>query len=256
MPRRSEKVGLPLTAGGELQAYLSYSGEPSSMAVVYVHGFTSTRGGEKAGALEKACAERRWTFASFDFRGHGASTGSLLELRGTGLLEDLDAVRDYLAGRGVHYICPVGSSMGGWAAAWFTSRHPATVPACVLIAPAFDFLRSRWTALTEIERENWRQTGRLAIRNQWTEAEIGYGIVEEIELFRFESLAKDLARPTLIFHGLRDDVVPVADTFKFLQQAAYQAIEFRIYKDGDHRLLNRKDEMAQAACDFFAQHSG
>jgi uncharacterized protein len=245
---------MPLPAGGELQAYLSYSGEPSSTAVLYVHGFTSTRGGEKAEALELACASRKWTFASFDFRGHGQSTGSLLELRGTGLLEDLDAIRDYLAGRGVRGLCPVGSSMGGWAAAWFTSRHPASVPACVLIAPALDFLRSRWTALTETERENWRQTGRLTVRSQWNEAELGYGLVEEIELFPIDLLAKELARPALIFHGLQDDVVPIADTIRFLERTAHPSMELRIYKDGDHRLLNRKDEMAEAACNFFARH--
>jgi uncharacterized protein len=254
MQRRAETARLPLPAGGELQAYLSYSLEPSSAAVLYVHGFTSTRAGEKAEALELACARRQWTFASFDFRGHGESTGTLLELRGTGLLEDLDAIRDYLAGRGVRWLCPVGSSMGGWAAAWFTSRHPATVRACVLIAPALDFLRSRWAALTEAERKNWRQTGRLTVRGHWSEAEIGYGLAEEIAMFPADVLARKLARPTLIFHGLQDDAVPVANTITFLERATHPSIELRIYKDGDHRLLDRKDEMAEAACDLFARH--
>jgi len=254
--RKNETVRLPLPAGGELQAYVSYTGEPAKWAVLYVHGFTSTRGGEKADALEKACASRGWTFASFDFRGHGESTGTLLELRGTNLLSDLDAVHDYLSGRGVHHLCPVGSSMGGWASAWFTARHPASVPACALIAPALDFLHSRWAALTESEREKWRRTGRLSIRNQWVDAELGYGIVEEIDLFPLEVLADELARPVLIFHGLQDDVVPIGQSLKLLERAAHPAIEMRIYKDGDHRLLNFKTEMAESACGFFARWVG
>jgi alpha-beta hydrolase superfamily lysophospholipase len=253
MARKSENVRLPLMTGGELQAYVSYRDEPSDWAVLYVHGFTSTRGGEKSEALEAACAARGWTFASFDFRGHGESTGTLLELRGTGLLEDLDAMRDYLVSRGIHQLCPVGSSMGGWASAWFTIRHPASVPGCVLIAPGLDFLRSRWAALTEVERETWRVTGKLPIRSQWTDAELGYGLVEEIDLFPLDVLASDLARPVLIFHGLQDDVVPVANSLAFLERAAYPGIELRIYKDGDHRLLSHKSEMADAACNFFTR---
>jgi uncharacterized protein len=249
--RKSETVRLLLPAGGELEAYLSYQGSPSEWAVLYVHGFTSTRGGEKAEALETVCANRGWTFASFDFRGHGASTGTLLELRGTGLLEDLDAVRDYLIGRGVHRLCPVGSSMGGWASAWFTARHPATVLACVLIAPGLDFLWTRWDALTEDERQKWRRTGRLAVHSQWADTEIGYGVVEEIGLFPLDALVRGLARPVLIFHGLHDDVVPVSQSLDFLERAAYPAIELRIYKDGDHRLLAYKSEMAESACTFF-----
>jgi pimeloyl-ACP methyl ester carboxylesterase len=253
MARKNETVRLPLAAGGELEAYVSYEDEPLDWSVLYVHGFTSTRGGEKADALEAACTSRGWTFASFDFRGHGRSTGTLVEMRGTGLLEDLDAVRDYLASIGVHRLCPVGSSMGGWASAWFTARHPASVPACVLIAPGLNFLRSRWDALSPAEREEWRRTGRLIVRSQWSDAEIGYGVVEEMDMFPPETLARDLARPLLIFHGLGDDVVPLSHSLSFLERAAYPAIELRIYRDGDHRLLAYRTEMAEAACDFFAK---
>jgi pimeloyl-ACP methyl ester carboxylesterase len=254
MARQTETARLPLVVGGELEAHVSFPDEPAEWAVLYVHGFTSTRGGEKADALEAACATRGWTFASFDFRGHGRSTGTLLELRGTGLLQDLEAMRDYLVSRGVHRFCPVGSSMGGWAAAWFTAQHPDSVPACALIAPALDFLHSRWAALTEKEREMWRGSGRLSVHNQWVDAEIGYGIVEEIDLFPFESLADQLARPVLIFHGLNDDVVPINQSLKLLERGVYSGIELRIYKDGDHRLLKYKNEMAESACNFFARH--
>src|SRR5437764_191955 len=135
-PRREETFRLTLPAKGELEVYWSFPGQPGEWAVVYVHGFGSTRRGEKALAVEKACVARGWTFAAFDFRGHGASSGTMLDLCGTGLLEDLEALHEYLAGRGVRRLCPVGSSMGGWAAAWFSVRHPHAVPACAAIAPA------------------------------------------------------------------------------------------------------------------------
>jgi alpha-beta hydrolase superfamily lysophospholipase len=178
----------------------------------------------------------------------------LLELRGTFLLEDLEAVRDYLVGRGIPKVCPVGSSMGGWAAAWFALRHPASVPACVLIAPAIDFLRSRWALLTPAEREQWKRTGRLPIQNQWVNAEIGYGVVEEIPLFPVEQLAAELSRPVLILHGLKDDVVPFTQSLAFVERAIHPEIELHLFKNGDHRLLAYKDEMAEAAAAFFVRH--
>src|SRR5205823_2932316 len=137
--RHANEFRLTLAGDEQLAAYVSYTQEPGESAVVYVHGLGSTRGGEKARALEQACARRGWTFVAFDFRGHGASTGRMVDLCGTRLLEDLEALAEHLAGRGVRRLCPVGSSMGGWAVAWFTLRHPLAVPACVAIAPALDF---------------------------------------------------------------------------------------------------------------------
>jgi pimeloyl-ACP methyl ester carboxylesterase len=249
--RCQESPRLPYPAGGALQAYLSYANGPGEWAVLYVHGFSSTRSGEKSVALEEACARRNWTFVSFDFRGHGESTGSLLELRGSGLLEDLDTIREWLASRGVTRLCLVGSSMGGWAAAWFAASRPETVQACVLIAPAFNFLRLRWDRMTEEERNQWRETGRLRIHGAWSDVEIGYGGIEELDQFPVGHLAARLSRPTLIFHGMLDDVVPYTNSLAFLELAVHPGIELRLFKNGDHRLLPLKDTMAEAACDFF-----
>ncbi len=95
--RRTDSLRLSLPGGGALQTYLSYDDPNSQWAVVYVHGFGSTQVGEKPAAVEQACARRGWTYASFDFRGHGQSTGTMLEMRGSALLEDLEAIREYLS---------------------------------------------------------------------------------------------------------------------------------------------------------------
>jgi pimeloyl-ACP methyl ester carboxylesterase len=254
--RRTESVLLPLASGGGLQGYLSHEDEPGDWAVISVHGFGSERMGEKALALEMACARRGWTFAAFDFRGHGESSGTMVELRGSGLLDDLEQVRGHLAERGIRRFGLVGSSMGGWASAWFTLRHPDVVAACVLIAPAFDFLHGRLSRLTEPERRRWQQTGRLRVQNEWVDTEIGYGLVEEVDQFPMDRLAGEWVSPLLIFHGMRDDVVKYGRSVAFAERAAHPVIELRLYKNGDHRLLEFKDEMAEAACAFLARWRG
>jgi pimeloyl-ACP methyl ester carboxylesterase len=250
--RRSESPRLPLDGTDALCGTLSYTGAVGGAAVVFVHGFGSTRGGEKAAALEAACARRGWAFASFDFRGHGESGGTLLELRASGMQEDLDRVRGYMAERGAARLFLVGSSMGGWASAWFARRHRDAVVACAFIAPAFNFLAGRWSRLGEVERKAWRETGRLRVRNAWLDVEIGPGLMEETDQYRAERLAAGWCTPLLIFHGMRDETVSYTDSLDFMQQTTYPAIELHLIKDGEHRLLPYKDEMAEAICRFFA----
>jgi alpha-beta hydrolase superfamily lysophospholipase len=246
-----ESVRIPLP-DGELAGDVSFSQSKTDFALVWVHGFGSHRGGEKAQALRAACARRGWAFAAFDFRGHGQSSGTLTDLRASGLLDDLETVRVYLAQRGIHRLGLVGSSMGGWAVCWYALRMERNVvPACVLLAPAFRFMQARWEQLTEEERTRWKETGRLAVRSDWVQGEIGYGLAEERELFPAGQLAARWDRPLLIFHGVRDAVVPYSHSLAFVELTAFPDVELRMFKDGDHRLTSRKDEIAEEACRFF-----
>ena len=224
----------------------------SQFAVVWLHGFGSHRGGEKSAAVLAECERRNWPFLAFDFRGHGESAGTIRELRASGLLEDLAKVCGFLASRGHTRVGLVGSSMGGFVAAWYATLNPDSVLGCVLLAPALGFLQRRWDRLTPEEREEWKRTDRLRVKNDWVDVEIGYGLIEEREQFRSDDLAKRWRTPALVFHGLADDVVPAEDILDFVQRAAYPGIELRLLKDGDHRLTAYKDEIAAAAGLFFA----
>ncbi len=223
----------------------------SDLAVVWAHGLGSHRGGEKSEALRDACTTRGWAFARFDFRGHGRSPGTMPELRASRLIEDLEEIWSALRDRGHTRLCLVGSSMGGFATAWFTARHPEAVLGCVLLAPAFRFLERRWESLSPAEREEWRRSDRLRVKNQWLETELGYALVEEREAFRADELVKVWTTPALIFHGCNDEVVPADDSLDFLRRCSYPSIELRLFRDGDHRLTSHKNEIAAEAVRFF-----
>ncbi|OWK38073.1 alpha/beta hydrolase [Fimbriiglobus ruber] len=249
----SAVVKLPVGADGMIVGdYVPAAGD---FAVVWVHGFGSHRGGEKAAEVRAACAARGWPFAAFDFRGHGDSPGSMLDLRASRLLEDLAAVRDLLADRGRTRLGLVGSSMGGFAAAWFTRRHPADVVGCVFLAPAFGFLERRWNSITDAERADWVRTGRRRVKSEWVDVDVGYGLVEERADFTPEKLTAGWATPALLFHGCADDVVPDTDSLNFLRAVAFPDVELRLLKDGDHRLTAHKTTIADAAGSFFERLS-
>jgi uncharacterized protein len=247
---RPEPVSVELPGGALAGDYRPGVGP---FAVVWVHGFGSHRGGEKSAAVRAECGRRGWPFAAFDFRGHGGSTGEMRDLRASRLMEDLDAVRHFLAGRGHTRLGLVGSSMGGFAAAWWAKRNPGTVVGCVFVAPGFGFLERRWNALTDAERDEWRRTGRRRITSQWVDIEVGYGLVEEREAFTPRALAAGWAHPALLFHGCADDLVPAADSLDFLRAAECPDMELRLFKSGDHRLTAYKEEIAAGSGQFFAR---
>ncbi len=252
----ADLVTISLPGGAHLTGTYSAGTERPEFAVLWVHGFGSHRGGEKAESLRAECARRGWTFAAFDFRGHGASSGSMYDLRASGLLEDLTAVCDWLGERGHVRLGLVGSSMGGFASAWFAKANPERVVGCVFLAPAFVFLDRRWNNLTPEEQIAWARTGRRLVQNEWVSVEIGIGLVEERARFRPEELVSGWRTPSLLFHGLADDVVPDSDSLFFARRVEYLHVELRLLKDGDHRLTAYKDAIAGAAGTFFANLVG
>lgn len=224
-----------------------------AFALLWVHGFGSHRGGEKAEAVRAECGRRGWGFAAFDFRGHGHSAGDMVDLTASRLLEDLEAVAAFLRSRGVARLGVVGSSMGGFASAWFAKRHPDLVAGCVFVAPAFHFLDRRWNGMSDNERAEWRRTGRRAFRNEWVACELGYGLIAERERFTLLELADGWRFPTLIFHGCADDVVPISDSLDFLRLVPPGDVELRLIRDGDHRLTAYKDRIAAGVGELFAR---
>jgi pimeloyl-ACP methyl ester carboxylesterase len=251
--RTHELVSLPVPAGGVLRGdFYATGGKPSESALLFVHGFGSLRRGEKASAFEEACARRGWTFAAFDFRGHGESTGTLLDLRCRALMEDLDAIAAYLQGRGVRHIFPVGSSMGGWAVCWMALRHPARIPACVLLAPAFHFPQGIWHRLDEQQQRSWKETGRFRLKNDWIDAEVAYALIAEA--FSLDELLGAWKKPLLIFHGMKDETVPFERSVRVVERLPEAVpVEVRLFNDGDHRLVAHKHEIAEATCAHFAR---
>ena len=197
--------------------------------------------------------KRNWTFIACDFRGHGDSDGVMNELLGSRLLEDLYAIVREAQKRAGGKLFLFGSSMGGWASAWFAARFPTQVAACAFVAPAFRFLE--WRNLTEAERAEWQRTGRRRVKNEFVDVEISYDLTAEANHFKFETLAANFITPSIIFHGMADGIVPYSVSIDFASSCATKEIDLVIIKGGDHRLNRNGKKLAQAACDFFSAHS-
>lgn len=245
-----EAIELFPSHGFALQGDFVAAAAAGTPVLIFAHGLGSTRRGEKAAAFAAACAQRGWAFAAVDFHGHGASAGTIRDLRGARLLADLDAITQFVQARGACTIFLAGSSMGGWAAAWFAALHPRRVRACALIAPAFRFLE--WQRLDDATHEAWRQSGRLRVANEWIDLELDYALHAEAADYPFERLCEQFATPALLLHGMQDDTIPPQTSLEFASCCQAQELQLLLIKNGDHRLNSRKEQLAQMACDFFA----
>lgn len=194
--------------------------------VVFLHGLTSIRAGEKSTALFDWAARRGQEVWRFDFRGHGESTATVAETSLTDLVDDALAVLEE-SGPAVLF----GSSLGGLVAAWTAAKHPELVLGLTLLAPAFRFLPRLQARLDP-------RTGAVQLDRAPDAPEVRFdqAVFDDFARHDEDALPGRVTCPLQVFHGTLDDVVPVAASRDFVAAAASARKEFHELGDEDHRL--------------------
>lgn len=225
-----------------LQVHVPPRGRARGFAV-FLHGFGSNQRGEKAAALRKPLLEEGIAYATFDSRGTGDRPDDFLELTASRLVEDCDAVVRALAPRFGRAVL-VGSSLGGFTAGWAAALRPKGIAGVALVAPSFRFLDRHVTGLPRATLARWRRDGFRPYPGPFFDAKLSYDLAVDARKYRYAELCRRFSVPALVLHGLRDDLVPVADSEDFLRRARSKEIDLVVFKSGDHRLTEKKNEIA------------
>ena len=202
------------------------------MRYVYLHGFASSPFSRKAQACAAAFSARE-NFLEIpaldggDFE-HLTVSGQLAILENT--LQNQPT-------------CLIGSSMGGYLAALYASRHPETAR-LVLLAPAFNFL-PRWLARADPDGL-WASSGWLDVYHYGskTTRHLHYGLIEDARQYPG---MPGFTQPGLILHGSGDETVPVEESRSFV--ALHPNCLLREF-DSDHELGNVLTELAGETLHF------
>ncbi|HEY4362221.1 MAG TPA: YqiA/YcfP family alpha/beta fold hydrolase [Bryobacteraceae bacterium] len=203
--------------------------------IVYLHGFASSPQSSKAQFFRKRFEERGQTMVIPQLDG-----GDFPGLTITGQLR----VVDQAVGNDPAIL--FGSSLGGYLAALFASRHPERVRKLVLLAPAFQF-PSRWRArFSPEDLETWKQRGTLPIFHYGHKKEmgLGYQIVEDSSKYEEEP---EFAQPALVFHGVQDAVVPAQMSQDFAKR--HPNVQVQLFNSG-HELTDVLEEMWMSTLAF------
>jgi len=224
--------------------------DTAGFCFLYLHGFGSEQGGEKAEFFRRRALAGGFAFCSFDFEGHGRSGGDMRGLTLSRNLENVAAVASWLEARGHPRVCLIGSSMGGGTGMWFSAQNPERVTAGLHIAPALDLEGSLLAWAGPERTRGWQESGTIQFKNDLVACELGWELIEDLRAHPTAQLLPRYRTPALLLQGRFDTSVPWRAVVDFATRCPFREIELHFFADGDHRLTDRKDRLWDLMLEF------
>lgn len=209
--------------------------------VVYLYGFRSDMNGEKVKFLETLSRKEGLGFLTFDYSGHGESSGKFEEGTISQWLEDSLAAIDHLT-KGP--VILVGSSMGGWLALLAALQRRERVIGLLGIASAPDFTEElMWKKFTPVQQAEVLNQGWTIVPTEYNAQ--GWIITKNlIESGRNHLLLGDpidLHIPIRFIHGMLDASVPASFSQQLFELVIGKDVALTFLKSANHRLSENGD---------------
>lgn len=210
--------------------------------LVFLHGMTTARWGQKSQGLLARARAMGTGFACIDFRGHGESDGHLDTLTISDLLADVDALVEAV---GPVVLC--GSSMGALAAAWYAARRPAQVRALALLSPAFGFIPLMAAKAGSGEPFP-------LIRSDEEVVHLVDAVLQDARQYDETELPGKLGMPVFCAHGTADRTVPYQLSEAFCAAVPHLRKELWLIEEGSHSLGEDVDALLDNLCGFLDRY--
>ena len=193
------------------------------MNYIYLHGFASAPQSRKAQALRDNFQQLGYTLHIPDL-----NQGDFTHLSLSRQIQQVQS--EYLSSGQPTTI--IGSSFGGLTAAWLGEQFDC-VERVILLAPAFQFLANWQPKFLSEQWQQWEETGRMDIYHYGEQSmlPLDYGFVTDMRQYDDGALQRSL--PTLVIHGLQDDVVPIQVSQEYGKKRAYVRL---LEVESDHSL--------------------
>ncbi len=194
------------------------------MNVIFAHGFEGRTTGKKPKHMRRAYD---WNVQAVQM----SRLGWTIRNETQALLDAVDATEDF--------DLLVGSSMGGLAAANVSQLRPERKMKIVLLAPAFG-LHQVWSGRPDVDLGEWERTNNHAYR--------GFSLKVDLEWqFMVDAMEMSwpkLNHPTVIIHGIHDDIIPIANSHRV--RSENESVLELIETDDEHRLHGSLDRIMDA----------
>lgn len=220
------------------------------MNFLYLHGFASSPQSRKARFFKEKIEQNGWHCLVPDLNVPSFATLSIsaqIDL-GLELINQLDERNEVETGP----LVIVGSSMGGLLAALLEEklrqkRSPTKLQAIVLLAPGFGITK-RWPQIIgEQGMQSWRETGFRPFFHYAANKELPLHFAFAKDLEHYQTDNFEINIPTIVFHGIDDQTVPIEHARQFAQLNPAAAL---LELDDGHELANSLDLIWLKTCDF------
>ena len=213
----------------------------SQIVVVFFHGFMSDMIGAKPKSIQKFCKKRKIGFLKLEYSGHGKSLGKFIEGNISKWTQDAKLLIKAKVKKNQKLFF-VGSSMGSWIALNLLSGFKNKISGFIGIASAPEFLEEiMWKKFTN-------KIKRTILVKKIFYLEHGNYIYPLTKQLFFDGRKNkifnkkiNLKIPITLFHGLKDETVPLSfskKTLKIFKRAEKKLIKI---KNGDHSLSRKSD---------------
>ena len=195
------------------------------MRVLFAHGFEgSPNGGKPTHMIE----ELGWDVVA-----------PVMSVKGWNIEQETEVLLELIDSDDFDLI--VGSSMGGLAAANASELRPDATFGVLLIAPAFGLEEMWHKRLSISEMEYWEKKDEYPYKGFELEMTLGWDFMQTASRMSWPQLN----HPTVILHGIQDDVVPIENSRRVIREQA-NVIELMELDDG-HRMQKSKPHFQRAA---------
>ncbi len=217
---------------------------------IYLHGFASSPHGRKAQYFRQCFAK-----LSIDLKTPDLNQGDFFNLT---LTRQLNLVNtEYLQKIGdseipensinsLPEITLIGSSFGGLTSAILAQRN-FQIKRLVLLAPAFQFHLHLSRLLGEAAMQQWQRDGFGLFPHYGENRELPLSYQFWLDLLQYQNEQFSREIPTLILHGIDDEVIPIESSRAFAGDRPWVKLQ---EIDSDHGLTNVLPTLWQGIQEF------
>jgi len=213
----------------------------SQITVVFFHGFMSDMIGAKPSAIQKICKKLKLNFLKFEYSGHGRSSGKFINGNISKWTNEAKQLIKSKIKKEQNLIF-IGSSMGSWIALNLFSFFKNQIKGFIGIASAPEFL----------ERLMWKKFNKkikkIIINKKIYHLDHGDYVYPITKQLIFDGRKNkvlnnkiNLKIPLVLFHGTKDEVVPLNLSRKILKICKKSKKKLIKIKNGNHSLSRKSD---------------
>ena len=218
-----------------------YSNKNSEITVVFFHGFMSNMVGAKPKAIGTYCKKNKINFLKFEYSGHGKSKGDFINGNISKWTSEAKKLIKSKTKKTKKLIF-IGSSMGSWISLNLFSSFKKNIKGFIGIASAPEFLEElMWKKFSKKIRK-------IIISKKIYNLESGnynYPISKQLIFDGRKNKVLNnkinLKIPITLFHGLKDEIVPLNFSKKILKICNKSKRKLIKIKNGDHSLSRKND---------------